>query len=162
MGYDSAHSPRLRGMTLHPILIAAGIIAGVAILGYFIAYFRDNATVRGYEELLPDVMALSKLLKAERFRDGNDLVVSGNYKKFPAIVRFSYDDNTPGLNIRMKAPSTFTLSVVPKGAKASEGRVQVRTSDEMFDARFVTRTDHPTQARMFLTGKQAPAMLQKL
>jgi hypothetical protein len=62
----------------------------------------------------------------------------------------------------MKAPSTFTLSVVPKGAKASEGRVQVRTSDEMFDARFVTRTDHPTQARMFLSGKPVTGMLQKL
>ncbi|HEV2112900.1 MAG TPA: hypothetical protein VGR50_02050 [Terriglobales bacterium] len=149
-------------MSLHPILIAAGIIVAVAIAGYVIAYFRDNATVRGYEELLPDVISLSKLLKAERFRDGNDLVVSGNYGKFPTVVRFSYDDNTPGLNIRMKAPSTFTLSVVPKGAKASEGRVQVRTTDEMFDARFVTRTDHPTQARMFLSGKQATGLLQKL
>lgn len=149
-------------MNLQPILIAGGIIIAVAIAGYVIAYFRDQATVRGYDELLPDVMGLSKLLKAERFRDGNDLVVSGNCGKFPTIVRFSYDDNTPGLNIRMKAPSTFTLSVVPKGAKASEGRVQVRTTDEMFDARFVTRTDHPTQARMFLSGKQATGLLQKL
>jgi len=149
-------------MSLEPILIAGGIIAAVTVAGYVIAYFRDSATMRGYEELTSDVMALTKLLKAERFRDGGDLVVSGNYKKHPAIVRFSYADNTPGLNIRMKAPSTFTLSVVPKGAKASEGRVQVRTSDEMFDARFVTRTDHPTQARMFLSGKQATATLQKL
>src|SRR5256714_1284537 len=83
--------------------------------------------------------------------------------KPPAEVRFSYADNMPGLNIRMKAPSTFALSIVAKAAQVSEGgRVAVRTADEMFDARFVTRTDQPTQAKMFLSGKQTLAQLQKL
>src|SRR5436305_1450065 len=135
-------------MTFHPIFIALAIIAVVGLVGYVISYIQAKAAMRGYEELAPDIQALSKVLKAERFRDGSDLVLNGNYGKFPAVLRFSYSDNTPGLNLRMKAPSTFTLSVVPKGAKATEGRVQVRTTEEMFDARFVTRTDHPTQARM--------------
>ena len=87
----------------------------------------------------------------------------GQSVQLPAVVRFSYADNTPGLNIRMKAPSTFALSIVPKTAQVSEGgRVAVRTADEMFDARFVTRTDQPTQAKMFLSGKQTLAQLQKL
>jgi hypothetical protein len=62
----------------------------------------------------------------------------------------------------MKVPANFTLSVVPKGARATEGRVLIKTTDDMFDARFAARTDQPTQARMFLTGKQAMAQLQKL
>src|SRR5437016_5123032 len=149
-------------MTYHPALIALAIIAVVGIVGYLIAYVQRSSTMRGYEDLAPDVQAIAKVMKAERFRDGADLVLNGNYGKFPAIVRFSYSDNTPGLNLRMKAPATFTLSVVPKGAKATEGRVQVRTTEEMFEARFVTRTDHPTQARLFLSDKQAMAGLQKL
>src|SRR5438105_1546884 len=149
-------------MTFHPILIAVAIVAAVAMIGYLITYFQSRATMRGYEELEGDIQTLSKVLKAERFRDGADLVLSGNYGKFPAVVRFSYSDNTPGLNVRMKAPANFTLSVAPKGAKTTEGKVQVRTTEEMFDARFVTRTDHPTQARMFLSGKPAMASLQKL
>jgi hypothetical protein len=62
----------------------------------------------------------------------------------------------------MRAPATFTMSVVPKGGKATEGRVLLRTSDDGFDARFVTRTDQPTQARLFVGSKAALPHIQKL
>jgi hypothetical protein len=64
--------------------------------------------------------------------------------------------------VRMEAPASFTMSVVPKGARATEGRVVVRTPDEMFDARFTTRSDHPTQARMFVGGKPVRTHMQRL
>ena len=149
-------------MNFNPISTVVGIIAAVALLGYIISYFRASVNFSGYQEVAADAQSVARAMKGEIFRDGDDLVISGNYGKLPAIVRFSYADNTPGLNINMKAPSTFRMSVVPKGARASEGRVLVRTPDEMFDARFVTRTDHPTQAKMFLTGKPALEQLQKL
>ena len=153
----------LVSMNTHPLTIVLGIVALVAALGIVISLIRASALMRGYEDLRNEVGALSKKLKADVFRDGDDLVVSGYHGKLPAVVRFSYADNTPGLNIRMKAPSTFALSIVPKTAQVSEGgRVAVRTADEMFDARFVTRTDQPTQAKMFLSGKQTLAQLQKL
>jgi hypothetical protein len=118
--------------------------------------------MRGYEDIAGDADAIAKKLRAETFRDGDDLVISGYCGKFPAVVRFSYAENTPGLNIQMKAPANFTLSVVPKGAKTVEGRVLIKTTDEMFDARFAARTDQPTQARLFLTGKAAMTQVQKL
>ena len=149
-------------MNFSPIFTVVGIIGAVALLGYLISYFRGSANLSGYEEVAGDAQSVARSMKAEIFRDGNDLVISGNYGKLPAIVRFSYADNTPGLNINMKAPSTFRMAVVPKGAKTTEGRVLVRTADEMFDARFVTRSDHPTQAKMLLTGKQALEQIQKL
>ena len=97
------------------------------------------------------------------FRDGSDLVVSGSQDKLPVTVRFSYDENTPGLNIRMSVPANFTLTISPKGAQApGEGKTLVRTGDDMFDARFVTKTDHMAQAKMFVGGKQALSLLQKL
>ncbi len=148
--------------SLSPIAIALAIICLVTLVGLVIASFRDRGTYAGYEEIIGEVRQVSKSLKGEIFRDGTDLVTSGNFFKLPVIVRFSYAENTPGLNIRMSAPATFTLSVVPKGAQATEGRVLVRTSDDMFDAKFTSRSDHPNQAKIFLGGKTVNAALHKL
>lgn len=149
--------------SLPPLLLAGLIVAAVTLVGGIIALVRSKTTFTGYEDILPDVRVIAKALDSSQiFRDGGDLVIAGNYQKLPAIVRFSYDENTPGVNIHMKAPATFTMSVVPKGERATEGRVVVRTPDEMFDARFTTRSDNPTQAKMFVGGKVVGQMLQKL
>ena len=148
--------------SLPPIAIALAIIFVVTLVGFVIAHFRDRNTYAGYEEIVGEARQVARSLKGELFRDGTDLVASGNFLKLPVVVRFSYAENTPGLNMRMSAPSTFTLSVVPRGAQATEGRVLVRTSDEMFDAKFTSRSDHPTQAKIFLGGKTVNAALHKL
>ena len=146
-----------------PLAIAFLVIVAVSVVGAVLMTFRGKSTFSGYEDLAPEARAIAKALtQSEVFRDGADLVVSGNFRKLPTIVRFSYDENTPGLNIHMKAPSNFTMSVVPKGARATEGRVMVRTPDEMFDARFTTRSDNPTQAKMFTGGKVVMQALQKV
>jgi hypothetical protein len=62
----------------------------------------------------------------------------------------------------MQAPVSFTLSVVPKGERATEGRVLIRTGNDMFDAKFATRTDQPTQAKMVVTSKSMLASIEKL
>jgi hypothetical protein len=148
---------------LPPLAIALGVLVFVALLGIVISLFRGKSTFSGYEELAEESRVIAKALNnAEVFKDGNDLVVSGNFQKLPTIVRFSYDENTPALNIHMKAPATFNMSVVPKGARSTEGRVLVRTPDDMFDARFTTRSDNPTQAKMFTGGKTVMQALQKV
>src|SRR3954470_2426799 len=150
-------------MHLPPIAIAFLVIVALSVVGVIISLVRGRSTFSGYEDLAPDPRTIAKALTdSEVFRDGGDLVVSGNFQKLPTIVRFSYDENTPALNIHMKAPATFTLSVVPKGARATEGRVLVRTPDDMFDARFTTRSDNPTQAKMFTSGKLVMQALQKV
>ena len=148
--------------SLPPIAIALAIICVVTLVGFIIAHFRDRSTYAGYEDIIGEARQVARSLKGEVFRDGTDLVASGNFFKLPVIVRFSYAENTPGLNMRMSAPATFTLSVVPKGAQATEGRVLVRTSDDMFDAKFTSRSDHPNQAKIFLGGKTVNAALHKL
>jgi hypothetical protein len=150
-------------MHLSPIAFALLVVVVLGVVGAIISVVRGRSTFNGYEDLAPDARAIAKSLSdSEVFRDGGDLVVSGNFQKLPTIVRFSYDENTPALNIHMKAPATFTLSVVPKGARATEGRVLVRTPDDMFDARFTTRSDNPTQAKMFTSGKLVMQALQKV
>lgn len=144
-----------------PILLALEIAVAVAVVGVIVVAIRSRMTFRGYEDLTRDAREIERAINGELFRDGSDLVVSGNHRELPVVVRFSYDENTPGLNIQMKAPAVFTMSVVPKGERASEGRVLVRTGDDMFDARFTTRSDQPTQAKMFL-GKPTVQQLQRL
>lgn len=148
--------------SMHPVALALFILLVVGGVGFLIHALRRGKTFSGYEELTSDARQIAKSLGGEIFRDGNDLVISGNYRHMPAIVRFSYGENTPGMNLSVKAKATFTMSVVPKGERAAEGRVLVRTPDDMFDARFQTRTDHPTQAKMFVGGKVVIQNLQKL
>jgi hypothetical protein len=135
----------------------------VLLVGIVIHLARKSSTFRGYQDVAQDAERLRGVLKGETFRDGSDLVVSGSQDKFPAMVRFSYDENTPGLNIRMSAPANFTVTISPKGSQGTgEGRMLIRTGDDMFDARFTTKTDHMAQAKMFVGSKQTVALLQKL
>src|SRR5262245_23653105 len=149
-------------MNFNPVVTAIAIIVGVSLVGFIITYWRRARMYQGYEEHASDAQALASRLKADVFRDGIDVVMSGNYGRLPTVIRFSYADNTPGLNVKMRAPATFNLSIAPKGAKAPEGRVQMRTPDETFDSRFVTRTSDPMQARLFVANKAAFAQIQKL
>jgi len=150
-------------MPSHPIVVVVAVVAVLAVVGVIVTLVRGRSTFSGYEDIAEDCRQIAKTFsKSEIFRDGNDLVVSGNFGRLPTIVRFSYDENTPALNIHMKAPSTFNMSVVPKGSRATEGRVLVRTPDDMFDARFTTRSDNPTQAKMFTSGKTVMQALQKV
>ncbi|MGZ4839975.1 MAG: hypothetical protein ACXVZR_15605 [Terriglobales bacterium] len=145
-----------------PLQIALLIVAALAIVGMIVAFFRSRMTYSGYLEIMEDVRRIGMAMHGEIFRDGIDVVVSGDYEKLPAAVRFSNDEHTPGLNIRMQAPATFLLSVVPAGAQVSEGgRNVVRTESEQFDSRFTTRTDQLTQANMFI-NKQTTGLLQQL
>jgi hypothetical protein len=147
---------------MSPLQIAVFVIALVTIIGVIVSSMRKSSALAGYDEIRQEVPRIASALKAEMFRDGNDLVLVGNFNRRPTQVRFSYDENTPGLNIRMQAPVSFTFSVVPKGARATEGRVLVRTGNDMFDAKFNSRTDHPTQAKMLVGGRAALQHLEKL
>lgn len=150
-------------MPSHPIVVVVAVLVVLGVIGLIVTLVRGKSTFSGYEDIAEDCRLIAKTFtRSEVFRDGNDLVVSGNFRNLPTIVRFSYDENTPALNIHMKAPSTFNMSVVPKGSRATEGRVLVRTPDDMFDARFTTRSDNPTQAKMFTSGKTVMQALQKV
>jgi len=148
--------------SLSPVVIALLIVIAVGIAGAIIAYARNASIFSGYAEIAGDARQLQKTLGGELFRDGADLVVAGNFKGLPSVIRFSYSENTPGLNLRMQAPANFSMSIVPKDTLASEGRVVVRTPDEVFDTRFITRSDQPTQAKMFISGRPVVAAMKKL
>jgi hypothetical protein len=148
-------------MNLH-VQLGLGIAAAITLLGLAISFLRKSAALKGYEDYQADISRIVSTLKAELFRDGDDVVITGNFKQNPVQIRFSYSENTPGLNLRMQAPVSFTLSVVPRGENSTEGRVPIRTGDDMFDARFNARTDHPTQAKMLIGSKAMRTHMEKL
>jgi hypothetical protein len=148
--------------SVSPLALSFLAVILLAILGAVVALVRSRATFAGYRDIEPDARQVARALKGEIFRDASDVVVSGNHGGLPTIVRFSRAENTPGLNLRMEAPATFSLSVVPRGEQAGDGRIPLRTGDEAFDVRYTVRVSDPTQGRMFLGGKPAMAALQKL
>jgi hypothetical protein len=150
--------------SLTPLETALAIVVVLAAIGVILYYFRHSAQFSGFEEIEPEVRHIRRAVSGEVFRDGADLVISGQYASLPVLIRFSYLENTPGLNIQMKAPATFALSCTPRASDAEpEGRVPIKLSDPVFDSRFTTRTDYPLQAKMFLgAGPQVPAAIKKL
>lgn len=145
-----------------PLQIVLLIVAAVAAIGVIVSIVRNRSTFSGYEEIQDDVREIAAAIRGEVFRDGEDVVINGDYQKRPLVIRFSNAENTPGLNLRMQAPTTFTLTVFPTGERMGEAaRVAVRTADEQFDARFQTRSDQPTQAKMFL-DRSTTAHLQRV
>lgn len=148
--------------THSPLQIALFIVAGLAAVGVLITYLRTRLTYAGYEEIVHDIRKLGASTKGEIFRDGSDVVISGTWENNPVVVRFSNQESTPGLNIRMPAAAQFQISVTGKETQVTEGpRTPVKTTDDAFDARFTTRSDQPMSARMLLT-KSVTAVLQRL
>jgi hypothetical protein len=147
---------------LSPVEIALVIAGLVSTVGFAIALLRNRSVFAGYREVAADAKHLRAALNGMVFRDGSDLVVTGSFQKWPVVVRFSNSDNTPGLSLRMLVPANFSLSLASAGMQViNGGRHVVPTGDHLFDARFTARTNHPAQARLFLTRATA-TLLQKL
>lgn len=147
-----------------PLVIVVSILTVTAVAAFVAAFVRERKTFAGYEEIQPDIQALKNRLNAEVFRDGTDLVISGSDKNTPVVVRFSYAENTPGMNIRLHAPSTMNMAVIPKNSQfyfPENLRLNVNSPDDQFNSRFLTRADDGSAARMFFMGRSIVKELQK-
>jgi len=148
--------------TIPPLALALGVIFGIAILGAFVVLLHHFKRFAGFREIADEVRDIAQTLHGEIFRDGGDLVASGNFERWPTVVRFSKKENVPGVNIRVGVPANFTLWIAPRSADPGEGRATVRTGDMLFDSRFLARTDDPGDARLFVTMPEVQSALRKL
>jgi hypothetical protein len=148
--------------SISPLAAVLFIVLIVAFVGAMIAYIGSVRTFRGHTEIAAEARKLRADIGGELFRDGDDLVISGNYKGMPTVVRFSYAENTPGMNVRMDLPSALDLVIVPRGAKDVSGRAETKTGDSLFDSRFTSRTDQPQEARMLLGIRGTIGEINKL
>jgi hypothetical protein len=143
-----------------PLILNIAIIVGM--VGIVVYWVRRFAVFRGYKNIEADVLRLAEFLKAQAVRDGNDVVVAGRLSGVPTIVRFSQSVDTPGLDIQMRVPTTFNLSLLPKMIFTGEGRVVMRTGSAQLDKKFNAQTDHPVEVRMLISGNAVLPSLEQL
>jgi hypothetical protein len=147
--------------SLSPIAISVVIAGVLAIVGIVITATRRGVTFSGYESVTQDLDRIRRFIRGQVSRDGKDLVIRGEYRSLPATVRFSHEEHTPGLHVRMAAPATFSLYIAEKKT-AARGRVSFRVGDQYLDTRFVASSDTAAEARMFTSGKAACKVLRSL
>lgn len=148
---------------MSPLAVILNIFVVVGIVGIIVYWVRRFAVFRGYKVIEPDVLKIAEVLKGQPVRQGRDVMLSGYYGGFPAIVRFSQRLNTPGLDLQMRVPATFAFTLLPKSASLrGEGRVMMRTGSAVLDRKFNARTDQPMELRIFTGSPAARAGLEQL
>lgn len=143
------------------ILVALGLLL-IALAGAIIRFVKSARRFAGYSELREDVRGLEQYLSGESFRDGTDLVVSGNLQTRRTNVRFSQAENMPGVNVRMQVPSTFDLLIAPRNSNILEEAQQFRSGDDYLDSRWIFLSNQPTVAQMFISGDRTLTEIRKL
>jgi hypothetical protein len=148
-----------------PLVIVVAILAVTSIAALIAAFVTERRTYSGYQDIRPDILQLKSLLAAEVFRDGTDLVISGTRQKLPVVVRFSYAETTPGLNIRVHGPATMNLAIVPRNSTfymPENLRANVAIGDDVLNSRFQARADDGSAAHMFMLGGATTRELPKV
>ena len=155
---------RIPPITSLEIQISIAVLAGAILLLALIARSRRRATLKGYEGIAEEVREISRVLKGRIYREHDDLMLEGAYHRWPVFIRLSHSPDTPGLYIQIPVPTRLTLFFVPKKEKDKHqaGRVVLQTTDEQFDARIITRTDQPVQARMLIAAIPVQQQLPRL
>jgi len=133
---------------MNPFVLATLIVAVVALIGMITATVRNARKLKGYEEVAADANALTKKLGGELFRDGDDLVMSGNYQNLPTIIRLSHAENTPGVSIEVKVPARFSFSLTPRQAPVIPEGVGVNVPN--LSTNFVGRTNSALEANQLV------------
>jgi hypothetical protein len=147
---------------ISPVPIAILVCTLACLVGILARALKDKRTFAGYKSIAADVRRVATSIGAETFRNGDDLVLSGNWEKIPVTIRFSNSATSPGLKILCTAPVDFQLSFTPKGETSLEGRVIVQTQSPNFNMRFTARTDDPEHAKLFLALPAAQHHIERL
>jgi hypothetical protein len=146
-----------------PIAIAILIWGLLCIFAVIAASVKRKRTYRGYGYIARDVKRIRQSLhNSEIFRDGTDLVISGNHDGLPVVVRFSDVDTAPGLKISCGAPIDFDLAFSPKGRANLGDGLNLKFDNFGFSSRFNVRGDAPEHAKLLLGLTQAQQQIEKL
>ncbi len=135
---------------MNPLVLATLIVAVVALLGMITAMVRNARKIKGYEEVAADAKAIARKIGGELFRDGDDLVMSGNYQNLPTIIRLSHAENTPGVSIEVKVPARFSFSLTPRQAPVIPEGIGVNVPN--LATNFVGRTNSALEANQLVSS----------
>jgi hypothetical protein len=136
-----------------PIGLATLIVAVVTLIGVITVMVRNARTIKGYEDVAESTREIAKKINGELFRDGDDLVVSGNYQNLPTMIRLSHAETTPGVSIEIKVPARFNFSLTPRQAPVIPEGIGVNVPN--LSSNFVGRTNSAFEANQLVGSPSA-------
>ncbi|MBV9086604.1 MAG: hypothetical protein JOY79_03900 [Acidobacteriaceae bacterium] len=144
------------------LTLVIGILVAMGATAVILVFLTDFTTYRGYRGVRRQVRELAKTLNGTIFRDGGDLAMVGRHARFPVSVRFSNNDNTPELVIRLSAPPMpLNLSAVPKTSEQRKTKL-LRTANAFLNSSYVISSDDAALATTLLETGSATADLRQL
>jgi hypothetical protein len=139
------------------------IVGLVALVGIISNAALRSRTWAGYGNALPSVALLPRQLRQSVTREYGDVVLRGNHRGWPAVIRLSDSDFKPALHITLGVPLNCTLEVVSRTAAAGEHvGVAFRSGNARFDQTFALFSNNPEDARGLLLNDASLVALQKL
>jgi hypothetical protein len=125
-------------MAEHPMMIAGLVVAVMLAAGIVAAVLREMRLFDDFRDIAPGVKTIANQLRADVFRDFEDLVVSGLYKGIPTVIRFTKREHSPAMGLYVRIPSPCQFSIVPKrlGGKAQS---QVKLKGRRLQSDFVAK-----------------------
>lgn len=140
--------------------LAVLVAIAIAAVGFAFEFVRARMRLKGFSEVGKDLRTLALDLNGEIDRDGDDLLLRGNYGHWPVMIRFSRSEYEAGVSIQMPVPAHVTLYCYPVGHQGEEGQTPLAISDERFMAHFRLSTNNtPLDVSMILSS---PAVLSEL
>jgi hypothetical protein len=125
-------------MAEHPMMIAGLVVAVMAVAGIVAAVLREMRLFDDFRDIAPGVKTIANELRADVFRDFEDLVVSGLYKGIPTVIRFTKREHSPAMGLYVRIPSPCQFSIVPKRL-AGKAQTAVALRSRRLQADFVSK-----------------------
>ena len=139
------------------------IVCLVALVGIIGNAALRSRTWAGYESALRWIALLPRQLRQSVTREDGDVVLRGNHRGWPAVIRISDSDFKPALHMTLGVPLNYALEVVPRNATSGEHvGVAFLSGDARFDQTFALFSNNPEDARVLLFNDTSLAALQKL
>lgn len=148
-------------MVEHPMTIAGVVVAVLVVAGIVTAVVREMRLFDNYRDIAPSVKTIANQLRAEVFRDFEDLVVSGTFKGIPTVIRFSQREHSPSMGIYVRIPSASQFAVVPKGM-AGKAESAIKLKGRRLAAQFVLKSDNPSGLESLLGQERNVQLLDML
>lgn len=149
-------------MPAHPQMIAILVISALAVAGIVAAVLREIRLFDGFRDIAPEAKTIANQLRGEVFRDGHDLVIAGEYRGIPTVVRFSKQKNAPAVGLHVRIPAACQFSLIPKQMAGSSLFPTVKLRSRILNERFVAGSANPDDLELLLTSDRAVRQLEKL
>lgn len=143
-------------------MIAGLVISALAVGGIVAAVMREISLFTDFRDIAPQVKTIASQLRAEVFRDRHDLVISGEYRGIPAVLRFCKQLDAPAMGLYMRIPVACQLSLIPKQMSGSSHSSNVKLNSRVLTEHFVAKSMNPAELGSLLAEEKTVKLLESL